>query len=212
MDGDLVFQAFVRRWDRDFRALAKMSQGEKEVGDLVSDAWLLSFEVAAKRGHPFDFENLQDQHQLMRWLNFEVNRKADLAFRFAERPDGCEEDINLWDMLPAAVTADPLERLIADEDLVYTDDLRARSYSEYVAYCLGWMNTGQALVDLAQHLAITAESLVQRLRRAQAAKDRQASLFDTVEKIPKNFVPKPGRARTRLQACEIVFEQCTLEV
>lgn len=212
MEDNTVFEKFTRRWARDFRVLAKMSQGEKEVGDLISDAWLLSFEVAAKRGYDFDFADPQDQHQLMRWLNFEVNRKADLTFRFAERPDGYEDDFSFWDVLEATPTSDPLTRLIADEELVFTDELLACSYSEYVAYCIGWLNTGQALVDLADHLAITAGSLTRRLKRAHATQDRQSSLFDAVEKISKDFIPKPGRTRANPQVCAMLSKQRAFEM
>lgn len=189
-----------------------MSQGEKDVGDLLSDAWLLSFKIAERQGRPFDFLNFQDQHLLIRWLNFEVNRRADLPFRFAERPDGCDEELSLWDVLAADSTADPLERLIANQDQSLADELRANSFSEFAAYCISWQNMGQAMVDLAQHLAITSDTLLNRFKRARTIMMRQDSLFDTVVQIPEDFVPLPSRSFAQpLCSCPLP-QQSSLDV
>ncbi len=212
MHEDEAFAAFTRRWEPDFRKLARMTQGEKEIGDLLSDAWLLSFEVQERRGTPFDFGNLQDQHLLMRWLNFEITRKGDFAFRFADRPDGREDELSLWDVLAADATADPLERLIANQDVALPDSLRASSYSEFAAYWVSWQNLGQTLADLAEHLAITSITLVTRFKRAQLVMQRQASLFDSVEHISVDFVPIRGRGFVRKVHAHKVTDHSLLEL
>lgn len=212
MHGDEAFKAFTRRWEPDFRKLARMTQGEKDVGDLVSEAWLLSFDVQERRGIPFDFEDLQDQHLLMRWLNFEITRKGDFAFRFANRPDGCDDELSLWDVLAADDSSDPLERLIANQDVALSDELSAASYSEFTAYWISWQNLGQTLADLANHLAISSGALVNRFRRRQLVMKRQASLFDTVEQIPSDFVPMRRLAYVRTTRDEATVEQANLEL
>lgn len=126
----------------------------------------------------------------MRWLNFEITRKGDFPFRFADRPDGCDDELSLWDVLAADDTADPLERLIANQDVALSEELSAASYSEFTAYWISWQNLGQTLADLAEHLAITSSSLVNRFKRTQLVMERQASLFDTIEQIPANFTPR----------------------
>lgn len=208
MSSDEVFEKFTRRWTSDFRKLAYMTRGEKDVGDLVSDAWLLSFEIAAKRGSPFDFSNLQDQHLLIRWLNFEVNKKADLAFRFAQRPDADNDELGLWDVLEADATADPFERLAADQAVAFVDVLRATSYSEYAAYCVAWQNTDQEMRCLAKHIAITRSALIQRFRRSSSVKECQPSLFDCIQQIPKDFLPLPRRQNIRGPATAADHERC----
>lgn len=197
MVSDEIFEKFTRRWATDFRKLARMTQGEKDVGDLISDAWLLSFEIAAKRAAPFDFSNPQDQHLLMRWLNFEVNKKADLAFRFAQRPDADTDGLGLWDVLEADATDDPFERLASDQATAFIDEVCESSYSEYAAYCVGWQNSNQEMGCFAKYLAITRGALIQRFRRSNSIKEYQPSLFDYIEQIPEDFLPMPRRANLR---------------
>lgn len=188
--------------------MASRTDGEYSVGDLISEAWLLSEEIGRKRGRAFDFSDETDQDTLMAWLHrevvtyqFKVNRNAvrlDLNWDGGEDKGGQESSLARF--LVAPREADPeLARAIREEDFDFLEMARGR-YSEATAYVLLLASVEWELDDLAELLWIGVRTLRKRLAHAAAVFCVQPSIFDGLAVLSlEELLTAAGQYRSRRQ-------------
>lgn len=200
MTEPLHIEIFLKDRSADLKRIARGTEGEVSFEDLCSEAWIIAHKIAARRGSPIDFADLDDQETVLTWLSKEFIGYADKRMRYAERldqestnDDGKTVENALKRLLVAPEASDPLVLLqTTEEQRDYLAMVRS-SYSQATAYVLLLLRIGRE--GLAAHLRIGRGTLVRRILRAAGWFRIQPSMFDGIEAIDEDFVPAPGRER-----------------
>lgn len=213
---EISFSAIARFFKEraaDLRRIARRTEGEIEVSEVESEAWLAAEEISKKRGYPFDFDDRVDQETLLGRLYNRLVKFADKHIRYAVALDSDSEDETpsfgavLARILTAPATSDPSVLLQQEEDADAVGVAVQRSYSEAAAYMLLLMRFEWQALQLALHLRIALTTLRLRLRRAGARVKMEPSLFDDIEKIPEDFRATIGRPRVEDQRVHLSGKQ-----
>ncbi len=212
-------QFFLDSRRQDLRRIAARTCGEFAIDDVCSEAWLVADEISRKRGFAIDFLNRDDQEQLLSWLYVRLVRNADKSVRYAVKLDrdwdseGAESAAGaLARLLTAPERFDPLMRLLDEEDRFDPMALIQYSYSQAAAYVILLHRFDWDLTVLADHLRIVAATLRAKVCASGAWTASQPSLFDRINIIDLNFLPRvakrylPGKDVASSQA---QFAWCT---
>lgn len=179
--------------------IAGSSRGEHSLEDLKSEAWIAAQEIQAESGVDFEPEDERLQSAILIRLKKAFGRFANRMMRFALQLD--HEDVGAdGDALPNSVAAslsgpDAYEPEVAIEraqDIEASALILAERFAEAVAYFRTFENFDNDRRAVAAYLAIPMATLRTRLRRAEIAAATQTSMFDGIEKIASDFMPKRG--------------------
>jgi hypothetical protein len=190
------FEGFVRDRRSDLRRISNATQGEMEVDDLVSEAWLLAEEIADRSGEPFDFSNPAHQEQLLSWMGARFVKFADKTVRYAIKLDrGWDdaEDLSAGAALAKALSGpesdDPLVRALSFDRAEEMMAAVRGSYSQAAAYVILLSRVEWEIGDLADLLWVGRDTARRRLGRSVETLSAQPSCFDGVDEIPTDFQP-----------------------
>jgi hypothetical protein len=204
------FETFQRERKKNLGDIAKATKGEAEVGDLISDAFILAIEIEQKTGHALDLTLASDQEILMRWLYARFVKYADKTIRYSVKLDaGWNDDseempvgAKLTSRLAAPETEDPLAQHVVAEDQQEQLEAVQASYSEASAYTLLLIEWGWDFKGLAADLFLgRTKTLRNRVARAADKQRWQPSLFDGID--PKF---RPTRSRGTNRAMKVLRE------
>ncbi len=179
--------------------MARGSHGEQSLDDLKAEAWLAAHTIREEQGIDFDPEDEAFQRAILSNLSKAFGKFANRKMRFAIRLD--QEDIgDNGDRAPNAIAArlaasDGYQPEIAAEraeEFASRDRYILQRFTEAVAYLRTLDHFDHDKRAIAAHLAIPISTLDARLRRAEMLADAQPSIFDGVEMVAADFVPKVG--------------------
>jgi hypothetical protein len=192
--------AFIAERRRDLVSIAYYSRGEASVDDVLQTAWVAAHEIGLERGYPINEQDRDDQELLLKRLRREFGGR-DRALRSAWRLGLGSNDEELSDkaaaiarQLSASPDADPLIRLVLDEESEKRRWLIAQSFSEASAYVLLLIRFGGNARALAVYLRVSFDCLRSSLGRAVEVMRMQPSLFDGLEVIDPEFSARRGKA------------------
>ncbi|TFW05451.1 hypothetical protein E4K72_11270 [Oxalobacteraceae bacterium OM1] len=193
-----IFETFLHAMRAGFQRIVRATKHEITLGDLHSDAWVIAFDIGARRGKPIDFADPADRDAVMAALYVHNVKRADRRLRYAARLDQelRSEDgqgRTLADVIPERVSSDPLVALLAHENARDRESMLAASYSEATAYVLTFDRFDACRQAICTHLAIAKGTLRRRIDDAVRHFKVQASMFDRIERIPGDFMPAPGK-------------------
>jgi len=204
---------------KDLRRIAAQTCGEYTIDDVCSEAWLVADEISRKRGFAFEFLNTDDQEQLLSWLYVRLVRYADKSVRYAVKldRDWDSEDADsaagaLARLLTAPDQFDPLVRLLDEEDRFDPMALIQYSYSQASAYVILLHRFDWDLADLADHLRIVVATLREKVCASGAWMASQPSLFDRINTIELDFLPRLGKryvSGKNFESCQAQLAWCT---
>lgn len=173
MEDDSVFDRFLERHASDLSRIAGASKGEWKTGDVRNEAWLLAFDIGARRGQSLDLGDAADATLLLRHLYNHCVKYSERVVRYATRldhPSGGDGDRdNHWlnDWLAADEGAHPLSLLEGLESAQLEPD----SPDPYHSAAAGWAwllrRFDQRFADVAAFLLISASWCYDRYRKAR---------------------------------------------
>lgn len=204
----LFINNFLPHIRRALRKIAYETKGEISLGDLESDAFLLSLEFVEKHSRKLTKDDAG-------WIIGRLRNKhinwADYKFRNAVRLEGLEneEGGNFVLDLPAPSSSNPLIEILDKEELLEHQELFINSYSEAKAYVISFINFNYDKILLSSYFFITSDTLNCRIDRAISILRYQPSLFDAIEVIDESFIPRPGKEKPKM-AHAIAKQQLTL--
>lgn len=198
-----AFGRFVVQCAPDLRRVARGTQGEQQLDDVVSEAWMLAscgatHRAAAKKGiHP-DIECPAFQQLLLAHLYQALVRYTELHVRHAVRLDhaapGSEQSDDCHPLMRTIVSddgRDPLALLIAHETASMNEfdvDLHSSLAGAYVHLLRRFGNAMQAV---AEHLMISLSYAYQRCAHARLLAVHQCAL--PLSSPHASFTPGPWR-------------------
>lgn len=193
-----IFEAFIHRVKKTLRRIVGASKYEVTEDDLKQDAWIITHEIGQKRGRKIDLSDPADEELVIGRLYNQNVKRGDWKMRCSVRIDAGQVDddgeLICWSRdLAAAETADPAKYLEHKEKPTDEEILLSTSYSQAAAYVLVFFNFGNDRESIANYLAIAVGTLAGRLKFVRDIVKVQPSLFDRIEKISQDFMPKPGR-------------------
>jgi len=183
----------------DLRSIARQTQGECTVDDLINDAWLLAFELQSDETQDHilsqSFQKTLLSRLYNRFCKFFSKRLRRTAISLDDTGDDDEEGgkSNWRESLTASEEADPFVQLCQKEEMQEQEDRFKASYSEAAAYFLSQENLKSRKINIADHLALSWAWVRQKFKRARDWVQRQNSLFDGIEVIDENFIPLPNK-------------------
>lgn len=204
-----AYTAFLKARRGDFRRIAAATKGEFTAEDLHGEAWLIGDHLAGKRGEPIDWADPRDQDLIFSVIYFQKVKK-ERKRRTLERPLEIENDdgetFSWCSMIPASEELDPLERLVAKDDLSDIERLLAQSYSQAAAYVMVYYHFGNCRDKICAYLLVAVGTWYRLMRNAKAIFDVQPSLFDRISQIAEDFMPLPRR-----QYAALIESTCSAE-
>lgn len=193
----IFFARLIAPMLKHLRRIAGSTQNEHSVEDLKSEAYLISRDVRAQFGEDIEPEDEQLQSTVVAKVQKLFGRFVNRPMRFAARLDRDEvnEDGDFVANSIAARLAAPdvyephvaLELREQNEEARRAIDAR---FSEAVAYLRTLDHFDHDKRLIATYLAIPTSTLETRLRRAENVAAIQPSMFDGVEAVPLDFVPR----------------------
>lgn len=193
-----------------FRRIARATKHDMTEEDLQQNAWIIAQEIGGRRGREIDFSDPSDQDLIIRAVHVQNVKRGDWYMRNAihidEKSDD-EEDIPSWsERLAAPVSSDPLIAMLLHESAEKVETILANSFSEAVAYLCFFPKFKNNRQDICSYLAIAAGTLNRRMNQAACIFKQQPSLFDQIEKIDSDFMPKSGK-RYVVKAKQILSDE-----
>ncbi|HEM7801745.1 hypothetical protein [Burkholderia cenocepacia] len=194
------FQRVIGLIRKQLERIAGSSQGDHSVEDLTNEAWLIVDELHLEPNANPDPEDESVRELIVTRLQREFGRFVNRQERFATRIDRDDVDDD-GDFMPNAIAArlsapekyEPLVALEMREDAVAAARAIGGRFSEAVAYLRTFERFDGDAVRVATYLAIGARTLNRRVARATHIEETQPSMFDGIEAIPADFMPRPGR-------------------
>lgn len=169
------------------------------IDDLISESWLIAIEIGQRRDWTFDFGDEDDQDTLFAWMHNRFVKYAEKAVRHAikldrdwDNEDGERAGATLARLLTAPLDSDPQAAQQAHEEQHELVAIVRHSYSEASAYVLLLIRVDWHIEDLAALLRIGISALRQRLKKAGLLVRVQSSLFDGVDVVDSDFIPRQG--------------------
>lgn len=196
-----AFDLFLAQRASDLKQISHRTHGEQTPEDVGQSAWLIADEIAKRRGHEVDFADPADQEVVLRWLHSEFvgfsEQKIRNAFaldREREKADDRPDDSQPWFTAPPE--SDPLVYLLQREEVTECRDVQRRlGYSQASTYILLIFRFGGDLPALSTYLVVSRRAFIKRVRGAVAHVKAQPSLFDGIEFLDPDYLPRPARRR-----------------
>jgi hypothetical protein len=185
------------------RRIARGTRGEHSIDDLKAEAWIAAHDIQHEEGIEFEPEDDGFQQAILSKLRKTFGKFANRKMRFALQLDH-EQPGNDGEFLPNSVAAslagpqsyEPEVALeLAEERAVHELCLIER-FTEAVAYLRTFSHFDHDKRAIATYLAIPMSTLETRLRCAERIAASQRSIFDRVEVVPLDFMPRRGRVRS----------------
>lgn len=160
-DSDGRFASFLARHAKDFPRIARASRGEFSADDVRNEAWLLAFDIGAKRGQALDLDKPDDAELLLGHLYNHCVRYGETVVRHATRLDhaakGDDEHEHHWlqDRLAADGGAHPLSLLESLESAVPEMEAPDPYHSPAAGWAWLIRHCGQRMADVAAFLLIS---------------------------------------------------------
>jgi len=198
---DSFFARLVSPMLEQLRRLAHGTRGEHSVDDLKNEAWLAAQDIHEEGGVEFEPEDESFQQAILTKLRKAFGRFANRKMRFAVQLDheqaGDDGEL-LPNFLASSLTAsddyEPEIALERAEESVARENHLGERFTEAVAYLRALDHFDNDCNRLVEHLVITLGVFKSRVARAELMAQRQPSLFDGIEAVPRDFVPLRGRA------------------
>jgi hypothetical protein len=199
---DRFFARLIAPMLAQLKRIAGSTHGEQSVDDLKSEAWMAARELSDDQDVDFEPEDETLQQAVLSKLRKSFGRFTNRKLTFAVRLD--QERIgDDGDFLPNSVAAgltgpqgyQPEIALDLSEDHARRARLLNERFAEATAYLYIFDHFDHDDLAVASHLGISTNVLRARLGWAEIMAERQRSLFDGTETVPRNFVPLAGRAR-----------------
>lgn len=194
-----AYQAFLKIMKKGFRQIYKATNYEIPIEDLEQDAFLAAKDLERTKGRVIDFSNPADQELIMRAVHVRNVVRPEKHMQFADSIDtpheGEEGEIGVWEArLYAEENTDPLVALILREAAFDNAKKLADSYSQAVAYLMVLARFGYNKEAICSYLVISDGTLSRRVSFAADTFKVQNSLFDRIERITEDFMPRRGKA------------------
>lgn len=193
---DLFESVFMIECASDLRRIARASCGEYTEDDARNEAYILAFEIGEQRDKSIDFESAIDRDLVLGALCIKLVKRSDWRLKRAVRIDASDDDEDSTRRvleLPANPSSDPLNSLIAREDMKSIEKALESSFSQLQAYVVIFVRFDNSRSAICSYLLIHDSTLRRRFKRAEEIVRRQASLFDRKKRICNSFKPLPGR-------------------
>jgi hypothetical protein len=191
------FHTFLETRRGDLRRISAQTRGEMSTDELASESWLIAIEIGQRRGWVFDFADEDDQDTLFAWMHNRFVKYAEKAIRYAikldrdwDNEDGERAGATLARLLTAPLGSDPQAAQHAREEQHELTAIAQHSYSEAAAYVLLLIRVDWHIEDLAALLWIGVSALRERLKKAGLLTRVQPSLFDGVDVVDSDFIPR----------------------
>ena len=198
------FHTFLETRRGDLRRIAAQTRGELSADELASESWLMAIEIGQRRQWPFDFADEDDQDTLFAWMHNRFVKYAEKAVRYAikldrdwDNEDGERAGATLARLLTAPLQSDPQVAQQVHEEQHELFAIVRHSYSEAAAYVLLLIRVDWHIEDLATMLWVGISTLRQRLKKAGLHARVQPSLFDGVDVIDSDFIPRQRKGPRR---------------
>jgi hypothetical protein len=182
------------------KRIARGTHGEQSIDDLQSEVWLAAKEIQDEAGREFEPEDEGFQRAILLRLQKAFGKFANRNLRFAVRldqeqvaDDGEVRQNRVAATLAAPAAYQPETAIELEEEERERCRKLTERFAEAIAYFRALDHFDGDHDVLAGHLAITAGALRLRFARAEIALQQQPSLFDGVEAVPADFVPRAGR-------------------
>lgn len=199
---DPAFEQFVAQRNKDLRRISSRTQGEYELSDVISEAWVMACDLRDRKGIAVDFLERSFQDLLISHLYQHFVRYTEKNVRYAVRLDhaapGDEQDgpHPLTHMLASDDGQHPLAMLIAQE----TQSARKAEIDDCCSLASAYVRLLQhfdnKMPAVARHLLISTSYAYRRRARAWLLASCQNSLV--LRAVDKDFIPRPWR-RFRVQ-------------
>ena len=187
------------------RRIAHGTRGEQSIDDLKAEAWIAAQEVSREIGEVIEPDDERMQTAVLSKLRKAFGKFVNRKMRFAVQLDH-ERAGEDGEFIPNSIAAglaapegyEPEFVLTSKEDQVAREMLLTHRFSEAVAYLRTLSHFDHDKRVIAEYLAIPISTLNGRLRRAEHSALIQPSMFDGVESVPANFVPRRGHRHLEL--------------
>jgi hypothetical protein len=193
----LFFEEFAKKMMASFRRIVKAAKHDVTEEDLKQDAWVLAQDIGTRRGREVDFSDPADQDLIIRAVNKQNVERGDWQMRNAVRIVSESEDgesmQSLVEQLPAQASSDPLISILLRESAHKAETILMNSYSQAVAYVRAFANFRNNRQEICAYLVISDGTLNRRIGTAAETFRLQPSLFDCIERISKDFIPRHGK-------------------
>ncbi|WP_334032781.1 hypothetical protein [Burkholderia gladioli] len=195
------FQRVIGLIRKQLERIAGSSQGDHSVEDLTNETWLIVDELHVEPDANPDPEDESVRELIVTRLQREFGRFVNRQERFAARID--RDDVNDdGDFMPNTIAAtlsapekyEPLMSIEMREEATAAARKIGERFSEAVAYLRTFERFDGESAAVARYLAIGLRALDNRVARATYTQETQPSMFDGIEAIPADFVPRPGRS------------------
>lgn len=208
------FLKFIKDVAARLRAISGSVRGYSTPKDLLGDAWMVAAKIGERRGSPVNFSDPADQELVLNRVYWSAKGQRDWRLSSAQSiDDSTDGGLPLAERLPALATLTPLEALLQKEEAAHDVKRVARTYSQAAAYYIALVNFKNGHADLCARLMISSRALGQRIGNAAESVTRQDSVFDGVETIPRDFLPKQGREVVgTLNDAAVAWEQTELQL
>ncbi|WP_186159220.1 hypothetical protein [Burkholderia gladioli] len=194
------FQRVIGLIRKQLERIAGSSQGDHSVEDLTNETWLIVDELHVEPDANPDPEDESVRELIVTRLQREFGRFVNRQERFAARID--RDDINDdGDFMPNTIAAtlsapekyEPLMSIEMREEATAAARKIGERFSEAVAYLRTFERFDGESAAVARYLAIGLRALDNRVARATYTQETQPSMFDGIEAIPVDFMPRRGR-------------------
>lgn len=196
------FQRVTSLIRKQLERIAWSSEGDHSVDDLTSETWLIVDELHADPNAAPDPDDESLHVMIVARLQKEFGKFVNRKERFAVRIDRDDIDDD-GDLLPNSIGArltapeasEPLTALEMREEAAVAARVISSRFSEAIAYLRTFERFDGDAMRVASYLAIGEPTLKRRVARASRTEEAQPSMFDGIETIPADFVPRSGRPK-----------------
>ncbi|WP_179402628.1 hypothetical protein [Burkholderia guangdongensis] len=205
---DTFFGRLIALIRRQLEWIARASEGDHSVDDLTNEVWILADEMRVERGAELDPEDEDLRDTIVDTLRKRFGRFVNRKERFATRIDQDDVDDD-GDFMANAVAArlaapeqyEPHVALERREEAGEAARVLGGRFSEAVAYLRVLDHFDGCRLTLAKFFAIDPRTLDARVSRAALLERLQPSMFDGIESITSDFMPRPGVRRRPRRRC-----------
>lgn len=193
-----TFADFTARRKKDLQRIARATNGEYQLSDVISEAWLISFDLTTNKGITEDFGADGFQNRLLSHVYQRLVRFNERNIRFAIQLDhgakGSDQEGQAHPLLGKLVAddgRDPLAILVEDESKTEQEVEPESHQSLAGAYLHLLRHFDSAMPAVARHLMISTSYAYRRCADA-----RGLAIHQTPIPIPttgNGFMPGPWR-------------------